>query len=44
LNTPIDEGAQIGTISFKVTGQTVPVTVSQNVPSPTWDWRLTHVF
>lgn len=44
LNTPILKGAQIGTISFKATNQTVPVIVSQNVPSPTWDWRLTHVF
>jgi serine-type D-Ala-D-Ala carboxypeptidase (penicillin-binding protein 5/6) len=44
LSTPINKGAQIGTISFKVTDKTVPVTVSQNVPSPTWNWRLSHVF
>lgn len=43
LNTPIKKGTKIGTISFKVTNRTVPVTVSQDVPSPTWDWRLKHV-
>lgn len=44
LSTPIEKGAQIGTINFKVTAQTVPITVSQNVPNPSWGWRLSHVF
>lgn len=44
LSAHIDKGEQIGTISFKITGKTVPITVSQNVPSPTWDWQLTHLF
>jgi D-alanyl-D-alanine carboxypeptidase (penicillin-binding protein 5/6) len=42
LSTPIDKGTQIGSISFKVTDKTVPITVSQDVPSPSWDWRLSH--
>ncbi len=44
LNTPIKKGTQIGSISFKMTHETVPATVSRDVPSPTWGWRLKHVF
>lgn len=45
LDAPIAKGAQVGTISYdKVTNQTVPIIVEQNVPSPTWHWRLSHVF
>lgn len=44
LNAPIEKGTKIGYISFKSTSKTVPVTVSRNVPSPTWSWRLKHVF
>ena len=45
LDAPIVKGTQIGTVSYdKVSNQTVPVVVEQNVPSPTWHWRLSHVF
>jgi D-alanyl-D-alanine carboxypeptidase (penicillin-binding protein 5/6) len=44
LNAPIVKGAQIGTVSFgKFTDATIPITVDQTVPSPTWHWRLSHV-
>lgn len=43
LNAPIVKGAQIGTVSFgNTTNKTVPIIVEQNVPSPTWQWRLSH--
>lgn len=45
LNAPIVKGTQIGTVSFSnETSKSIPVLVEQNVPSPTWHWRLAHVF
>lgn len=44
LSTPIVKGTQVGTATYKVTQQTVPVLVEQNIPSPTWYWRLSHAF
>lgn len=44
LSAPMTKGAQVGTINYKVTHIIVPIIISQDVPRPTWSWRLTHVF
>lgn len=45
LHAPLVKGAQVGSISFSTaTKTTIPITLEQSVPTPTWKWRLLHAF
>jgi D-alanyl-D-alanine carboxypeptidase (penicillin-binding protein 5/6) len=44
LNAPIAKGDPVGTISFGITSQTIPIVANQPIAAPTWRWRLLHAF
>lgn len=44
LHVPVAKGTQIGTITFPNNFGSVPITISDSVTSPSWQWRLLHVF
>ncbi len=44
ISAPIAAGQPVGTVGFGITKQTVPIIATQNIPAPTWRWRLTHAW